>query len=299
MTAWEEEGDTTVGWVEEVDVSDFKTQTAVDFEGRGGLKKLPRGRKAEHMTPSDSSVTYNIARYAKQFIVDEQDIIDDSLDALTRMPTEMGSAARRLRPDLVYSLMLENPTMGDTGALFNNTALTTAGGHANLTTAVLGSAGLQAGIVAMSVQYSGTGRAKVPLNIRPRYLIVPQDLVFTGRELIESSSIVIAGTATATRGNANVLSGLVELRADGRIGAAGVTDPRDGTARTGSATNWFLSSGPGRTLRVAYLRGRNRSPQVRSFSLSEGQWGLGWDCNMDIGVKEMAFAGLHKSTGAG
>jgi hypothetical protein len=50
---------------------------------------------------------------------------------------------------------------------------------------------------------------------------------------------------------------------------------------------------------VAYLRGRNRSPQLRSFTLDEGQWGIGWDVNMDVGAKEMAFAGLHKSTGAG
>jgi hypothetical protein len=210
----------------------------------------------------------------------------------------MGEAARRLRPDLVYAKLLENPTMGDTGALFNSNALSTAGGHANLGTAALASAALQAGIVAMANQYTGTDRNKVALNIRPRYLIVPQDLVFTARNLVESATIVVAGTTDVDKGSANVLAGMLAVRGDARIGAAGVTDPATGTARTGSATNWFLSAAPGRTLRCAYLRGSGRAPVVRSFTLDKGQWGIAWDVKMDIGVKEMAFAGLYKSTGA-
>jgi len=299
MAAWDAEPDTTVGWVEEVDVADFKTQTAVNYEGRAGLDKLPRGQTASHMAPSDSSLTYAIARYAKQFVVDEQDIIDDSLEALTKMPNIMGESARRLRPDLIYALILANPTMVDTGALFNATALTTAGGHANLTTAALAYGSLQAGIVSMANQYIGSGRNKVALNIRPRFLIVPQDLAFTAKELITSSAIIVAGTSAVLRGNANTLSGMLETRADGRIGAAGVTDPSTGTAYTGTATNWFLAANPGRTLRCAYLRGSSRAPMVRAFALDKGQWGIGWDVKMDVGVKEMDYAGLHMSTGAG
>jgi hypothetical protein len=53
------------------------------------------------------------------------------MNAFSMMPVEFGNAARRLRPDLVYAMVLANPTMADTGAVFNSTALTTAGGHAN------------------------------------------------------------------------------------------------------------------------------------------------------------------------
>lgn len=303
MAAWEEEVDTTQGWVEEVDVADFKTQTAVDYEGRAGLQILPRGTTAQHMAPSDGTVTYSIDRYAKQFVIDEQDIIDDSLDALTRMPADLGAAARRLRPDLVYSILLDNPTMGDTGELFNATALTTAGGHANLTTAVLGTTGLQAAIVAMANQYIGTGRNKIALNIRPAYLVVPQDLLFTAMGLMQSPAIIAAGLAATNAftnfPSANVLAGMLQVRADARIGAAGVTDPKSGTAHTGLSTNWFITAQPGKTIRVAYVRGSGRAPQLRSFILDKGQWGVGWDVKMDVGAKEMAFAGLHKSTGAG
>jgi len=77
-----------------------------------------------------------------------------------------------------------------------------------------------------------------------------------------------------------------------------VTDPRSGSARTGLDTNWFLTSGADRGLRVAYRRGTGRQPALRSFTLDRGQWGLGWDINMDIGAAFLDFRTWYKSTGA-
>jgi len=51
-------------------------------------------------------------------------------------------------------------------------------------------------------------------------------------------------------------------------------------------------------LRVAYRRGTNRQPQLRSFMLDRGQWGMGWDINMDIGVAFTEWRTWYKSTGA-
>jgi hypothetical protein len=89
------------------------------------------------------------------------------------------------------------------------------------------------------------------------------------------------------------------LVVDDRIGVSGVTDPTTNTARTGLDTNWFLSAGGARTVRVAYRRGTNRQPQLRSFMLDRGQWGMGWDINMDIGAKALDYRGMHKSAGTG
>jgi hypothetical protein len=97
------------------------------------------------------------------------------------------------------------------------------------------------------------------------------------------------------RGTANVLQNILEMRVDQRISASGVVDPSTGTAYTGSATNWFLAAPPnGRTIKVAYRQGTNRSPVLRSFVLSQGQWGIGWDINMDIGVAVVDYPGLYK-----
>ncbi len=302
VMGWEEVADTT-DWCESEDVANFLTHEELSVAANATLEKLPRGDTAKHASMSDSRETYKVARYAKQIVFDEQDIIDDRLGALMQAPVAMGAAAARLRPDLVYSVLLENPTLATTGgALFNNTAVTSSGGHANLTTAVLGSPGLQAGILAMG-KYRESG-SNATLNIRPRFLIVPQALKFKAMELLNSvAQAFTAAAAAATPSNymtINILSGEnLALRIDDRIGAAGLTDPRTKQARTGLDTNWFLAAGGNRGIKVAYRRGTNRMPTLRSFTLDRGQWGVGWDVNMDIGVAAMDYRGLHKSAGTG
>jgi len=303
LAGWDMVGDTTLGWCDEEDVPNFLTQEDISISGNARLERLPRGDEARHATASDSHEEYKIARYAKQFVVDEQDVIDDRLGALMRMPTELGEGARNLRPDLVYSLMLENPTMDDTGAVFNANAVTAAGGHANLTAAVLSSTSLKAGISAMVKQRlnrSATDPGR-QLTIRPRFIIVPADLEWAARELTAAAALakLFADSNDPYYAQLNLLAqeGL-RVVVDDRIGAIGVMDPRTKSARTGTATNWFLAAGGSRGLRVAYRRGTNRQPQMRSFVLDKGRWGLGWDINLDIGAVFTEYRTWHKSTGA-
>lgn len=298
VAGWDTAGDTTTGWCDEEDVANFMEHEDITTSGSSRLEQLPRGDTAKHATFADAKEVYRIARYAKKFQVDEQDIIDDRLSAIMRVPGDMGEAAARLRPDLVYSLMLENPTMTDTGAVFNATATTTAGGHANLGTGALAAATLKAAITAMGIQRDAN---KSILNIEPRYLIVPSGLDWTAQELLSAASIahLFADSSDPVRTTENLIARKRLLPVmDDRIGATGVVDPRTGEMQTGSATNWFLAAGGSRSLRVAYLRGTGRRPVMRSYVLSQGQWGLGWDINLDIGAGFMDFRPWYKSTGA-
>jgi hypothetical protein len=300
LQAYEEEPDTTV-WCMETEVADFKTNSDIRFNANAALKKVARGQTAEHATADDSAESYKVARYAKQFVVDEQDIIDDSLNAFSQMPIEFGNAAARLRPDLVYAMVLANPTMADTGAVFNGTALTTAGGHANYyadgTTAIggpLAAGTLQLAITKMRQQYRGTGKNKVQLNIQPQFLVVPPELQFTAEILLTSAERF----KDSDLGSYNPLKGKLTPVVEARLGTAGVTDPDSGTAYTGTAVNYFLFARPGLSAKVAYRRGTNRSPVLRSFVLERGQWGIGWDVNLDIGVKFTEFRGAFSAKGA-
>jgi hypothetical protein len=222
------------------------------------------------------------------------------------MPFEMGQAARRLRPDLVYSVLLENPNLvADSGALFNATAVTTTGGHANLGTGALSTTNLATAITAMVQQRIGN----VVLNVRPRYLIVPGALQFNAATIL--TGIALAKTH-ATKADPDfvpinpvsnqmlqMLQGQpIELVVDDRIGTAGVYDPRTKATRAGSDTNWFLSAGGDRTIRVGTRRGTGGMPVMRQYNLDRGQWGVGWDINYDVCVIVADFPGLYKSTGA-
>ena len=80
--------------------------------------------------------------------------------------------------------------MADTGALFNATAVTTAGGHANLLTTALASSEwevvssavyAQPLLIKQATGYYGTGAA---MAINPRYCVVPRELELTAKRIL-------------------------------------------------------------------------------------------------------------------
>jgi Mu-like prophage major head subunit gpT len=292
LSTYMEAPDTTNGWVREADVADFKTNERPRMTKGPNLERLPAGQTASHATRSDLVESYKIARYAKQFVVDEQDIIDDSFGALTDTPTEMGLAAARLRPDLVYYILMSNPALGaDSVAIFH-------ADHGNLnTTAALAAATLKAAIADIELQRENS----VNLNLRASHLIVPPSLKHAAAELINSSTIQIGWGADdetlKERGTLNTINSIESLTsvADARL-ENGVTDPVSGSTSSGSASTWFVASAMGHTIEVGYLRGTGRVPQVRSFVLDRGTWGIGWDVKHDIGAKALDYHGLHKNT---
>ncbi len=299
--AYEEESDTT-DWADVGDVKDFKTQTAINYAANSSLRKLGRGGTAQDADVEDGAETYKIARFARKLTIDDQDIIDDNFDILVATPREMGRASARLRPDLVYAILLDNPAMADTGDVFNATAITTAGGHMNYASSgsdvvggALSAAALQAAFTYMRKQYRVAGKEKVPLNIVPEYLVVPPDLQFTAEILLQSAERIIAASSYGTY---NPMKGRLQLRVEQRIGALGFRDPDSGSTMTGTVTNYFLFSRPGLHLKVAYRRGTNRSPVIRGYVLDKGQYGLGWDVAMDIGAKFTDFRGAFMAKGA-
>ena len=286
VQAFNEAPDTS-GWVQEVDVNNFQTQEEDRLGKTAGLERLGRGGTAKHATRSDSKEEWKIGRYAKQFAVDDQDIVDDRMNAIMDMPMELGRSARRLRPDLVYSLLFANPTLlVDATAVFHSD-------HNNTATPDLAE-GLAAAITAMANQRQDN----VPLNIQPRHLLIPPDLKFTAAILLKSAQRIIA---SASGGTYNPLGDEdIQIVSESRLGTGGVIDPVTGTSHVGLATNWWLAANfrdvP--TIKVGYLAGTNRRPSVRRFVLDQGRWGIGWDIKLDIGAAIMAFPGLYYSTGA-
>ncbi|GIW81486.1 MAG: hypothetical protein KatS3mg105_3293 [Gemmatales bacterium] len=291
LATYSEAPDTTQGWTRETEVPDFKLNTRARLAKGPDLALLPRGGEADHASRSDAGETYSIARYARQFQVDEQDIIDDSLNALADLPREFGLAAARLRPDLVYSILLANPTLSATGqALFSSSQPES---QSNVSTsAALAAATLRTAVERMMIlQENG-----VNLNLRPTHILVPPSLRHLAFELTNSSQIFLAGSTDVERGNLNALQadGILPV-SDARL-QNGVTDPRDGTVRAGSSTTWFLASAMAHTIEVAYRRGTGRSPEIRSGLLDKGRFGMWFDVVLDIGAQVMDWRGFHRAT---
>lgn len=275
-------GDTTRDWTFEADVNDFKTQDRGRLEKADGLAKLQRGKtEANHITMSDSKESYVIERYAGQFIVDERDIIDDSFGGIsTHTPAELGEMAAEKRPELVYSILLGNPTMRDSVDLFH------AATHNNLAgSAALDALTLEAMRAAMAKQ-TENGRT---IQTAMRFLIVPEALRFVAQRLVQSVELLDT-TASKIAGTFNPHQGLFQVVSDPRL------DNGIG-ALSGSATTWYGAAAKSRHgIEVGYLRGSGRAPRIETFMLTGGAWGMGWKCNIDIGAKAIDWRGLAKRT---
>lgn len=284
LQTYAEAPDTTAEWASTADVPNFLTNERPRMAVGPGLSKLAAGSEAAHIVRSDAKESYAIARYASQFVVDEIDITNDNLNAMASLPKEMGAAAARLRPDLVYSILLANGNLDATSA-----ALFSAGNN-NLNTS---SALAQATVSAMQTDMATQQENSANLNIAATHLIVPQALRHTAAQIVNSSEIQSGGSAL---GNLNpIQSDGLKIASDSRLDN-GVTDPASGTAHAGSATTWFAASATSPTIEVGYLAGTGRAPVVRSSALTQGKWGIAFDVKQDIGAKALDFRALHKST---
>ena len=285
LATYTEIGDTTRGWTRETDVSDFKVNERARLTKGPNLEKLPRGKSAEHASRSDTAENYRIHRFAKQFTVDEQDIIDDRFNALSDVPREMGLAAARVRPDLVYAVLFANAVLSDSIALFHAS-------HGNLATAAaLADATLRAGLTAISTQ-SENG---VNLNLAATHLLVPQTQRFAARQLVRSAE-VRNPAATGDIGTRNPLQDeQLQIVSDSRLDN-GVTDPDSGTTYAGATGDWYLADSRGHTIEVGFLRGTGRAPRITSWRKNgeDGQYLIGWSVKIDIGAKALDYRPFYK-----
>ena len=295
-----EHPDTTAGWTRESDAMNFQVMERTRLTKGPRLSLHGRGGEADNATRSDVMQSYKIQRFSQKFSVDEMDIIDDRFDAISDVPSEMALAAARVRPDLVYSILM-NGTSGTINTATSTTSLFSASQENSQANYVASGAALASGTLqtALATMFN-LQENSVGIGATPTHLIVPANLFGTAATLLQSPTIVVSGTSgsvTTSMSQNAVLSmqqawGLISIVSDQRL-ANGVTDPVSGTAYSGSTSNWYLASNKVPTIEVAYLRGSGRAPQVRQYMLDKGHWGIGWDVNLDIGAKAMAWQGLY------
>jgi len=183
----------------------------------GTLPSVAEGAEYTELAVGDSPETADFTKYGGYVPLTLELIDRDNIRKLRQYPLELAKAGIRRISGLVAAVFSANagigPTMADTGALFNNTAVTTAGGHANLLTTALAQAEWEVVSSAMYAQpmlikqaagYYGTGDA---MAINPRYCVVPRELELTAKQ-------ILYGTWDAT---ATVHSENLQRGADGDV----------------------------------------------------------------------------------
>ncbi len=222
---------------------DFKPVSRVQLGEAPKLERVLESGEFKRGAMGDAAEKYSIATYGKIVSITRQVIINDDLDAFTRVPRNFGVAAANLESDLVWGVILANAAMSDGNALFS-------AAHNNVGTgAAISSVAVGGGRQQMRVQTGLDG--KTLLNVTPTYIVVPlpwrPDEQFLGQ-------IFPTKTADAVTNTMRKLVPISDPRLDN-----GVTV--NGQNYAGSATNWMLAASPDQidTIELAYLEGMEGS----------------------------------------
>jgi hypothetical protein len=160
----------------------------------GSLPTVAEGGEYTELAVGDSPETASFVKYGGYIPLSLELIDRDTVARLKAYPVQLANAALRNISALVAAIFSANagagPTMADTGALFNNTVVTTLGGHANLLTVALTAAQWdvvgaavfnQPLLLKQAATYYGTGPK---MGINPRYLLVPRALMLTAKRIL-------------------------------------------------------------------------------------------------------------------
>lgn len=274
LKGYEEADETFQLWTSVGSLGDFKPGKRVDLNTFPALAKVQDGGEYTYADIGERGETVQLATYGKMFSISRQTIINDDLNAFTKIPRRMGRAAIRTVGDLVYAILTSNPNMADGKALFHVD-------HANLLAAsAINTAGVDAARVAMARQTDGTATS---LNIRLAKLLVPMALEGTAKVVRESEYDV--GAAVRNNTVPNSVRGTFDVVSDARLDVA-------------SATTWYGTASQDQydTVEVSYLDG-NQMPTLEQ----QNGWnvdGVEFKVRMDAGVKALDFRTMSKNPGA-
>lgn len=210
---------------------DFKQVSRTQLGDAPSLKIVTENGEVTRGTIGEGAEKYQLGTYARIVGLTRQAIINDDMGAFTRIPQSFGQAAADLESDVVWGIITVNAAMADGIALFH-------ADHANLVTGA-----------AISVTSMGVARAALrqqknkadrPINVTPKFLIVPTALETLADQMVTATTVVYAKAS-----DTNPFAGRTTVLAEPRLDAA-------------SASNWYMAADPAQidTLEYMYLEGR-------------------------------------------
>jgi len=163
----------------------------------GSLPEVSEGAAYPELEVGDSPETADWKKYGGYIPLTLELIDRDETRKLRAYPRELAAAGLRKISSLVAGLFTENsgigPQLADGGYLFNNTAVSTAGGHRNLLTGGLSAAEWdvvstavynQPMLVKNAAGICGTGPRQA---VNPRYCLVPRALQLAAMKILYPS----------------------------------------------------------------------------------------------------------------
>jgi hypothetical protein len=253
--------------------TDFKAMHRVQLGEAPQLLEVGESGEFKRGTLGESKESYRLKVYGRVVAITRQVLINDDLDAFTRIPAMYGNSIAQLESDVVWGIITANPAMADGTALFHANHKNLAGTGAALDVTSVGAAR-----AAMAKQ-TGLDK-KTVLNIRPAFLIVPASLELKAEQLV-AQNLVPASSGNVVPQSIRTLAPISEPRLD-----------------AASETAWYLAASPNQidTIEYAYLEGQQGAyiETRNGFDVD----GVEIKCRLDFGAKAIDWRGLYKNPGA-
>lgn len=283
LAGYEESPVTWQMWARQApSAADLRTIYRTKFSEAPDPSVVPEGKPYPEGKTSDAKESYKIEKYGEIFSVTWETIVNDDLDALSRIPQMHGAACRRKQNKVVYAVLTDNAAMADEVALFHAS-------HSNLagSGAVISETTLNAAYAAMMVQTNLGGEI---INVVPRYLIVPAAISATALQtMVSVTPPTVGGSAAGTSGTVNLY---------GPNGARQLQVVPEPQLDSNSATAWYLAAENSQvdTVELTFLQGEE-SPVL------EQEWDFDTDTYKNKVRQTFAAAaidhrGLYKNPGA-
>jgi hypothetical protein len=246
-------------------IADMRPKTVAKLSGlMGTLQAIPEGGEYTATTVTEDKETYSLVKYGRKIGLTLEAMLNDDLDAFSRLPQAIAQAARNFESNTVYGILTGTPLMNDGFALFSSQHgnLGTAGAISNTTLAE-----------AKKLMRQQTGLEGDFLNVMLKYLIVGPD---NEQEALQWMN---ASFSPATVGNTNIYQGSMQVIVEPRI----------------TTKNWFAAAEPTAidTIEYAYLEGENGlyTEQKEGFDID----GIEIKARLFFAAKAIDHRGLFKN----
>ena len=266
-------------------VPDFKNIHRIQMSESPNLNLWLDNKPMNQVSFTDEKETYAVEAYGQEASFSWRTLVNDDLNAFSRVPANMGSAAARTINTLMWSIITSNPTMSDGQALF----LETPAGNRKKTN-FLNSGGGTVSVASLGVgrkvmrQQVGSNDAEgnaseAILNLMARHLVVPAALETVAEQVVTS----IADISKSNDITYNPFRGLnlvVEPLLD-----------------SDSATAWYLFAGTDQidTVELTFLAGQEM-PVTNSWE-DPKTWAVIYQIAQSYGAAPIDFRGMYKNDG--
>jgi len=257
-------------------VNDFRQKHIYRDSPMGKLQKVGENGEFRRIDKPDvKPENYAIATYAAVFGISRQALVNDDMSVFSDIASELSMQAAEFENAQLAALLISNPVMADTFALFSSQ-------HGNLAASggAIADTTLTAARLAMRLSVNQNGQ---PIAVSPKYLLCAATQETTAEK-------GLAAIYPATTANANVFTGALSLIVDPRLDAAGQTLP------------WYVFGDPQLvpTIEFSYLSG-SEGPHVETRSgFAQGSDIDGTEvlCRLDFGCGAISTVGAYKNPGA-